>query len=191
MKVNVFLISAFLFLVFFGCSPKETTLRNTEICSEEDSVSSVIRTAMQQIGFQVRLIEESGRILNPRTVHNGKVQYISKDDWTSGFFPGTLFYMYDLTGEECWKVTGVKYTEDLDSVKYLKWHHDVGFMINSSFGNALRVTGNEAYKEVLIEAAKSLATRFRPTAGVIQSWDEDRGWQGKRGWMCQIGRAHV
>ena len=186
MKVNVFLISAFLFLVFFGCSPKETTLRNTEICSEEDSVSSVIRTAMQQIGFQVRLIEESGRILNPRTVHNGKVQYISKDDWTSGFFPGTLFYMYDLTGEECWKVTGVKYTEDLDSVKYLKWHHDVGFMINSSFGNALRVTGNEAYKEVLIEAAKSLATRFRPTAGVIQSWDEDRGWQGKCGWMCPV-----
>ena len=24
-----------------------------------------------------------------------------------------------------------KYTEALDSVKYLKWHHDVGFMIDA------------------------------------------------------------
>ncbi|MDO4702496.1 glycoside hydrolase family 88 protein [Tannerella sp.] len=185
MKRNSFLISALCLLGLFGCSPKETS-RNTDTCPEEDPLSSVVQTAVQQIGFQVRLIEESGRILNPRTVHNGKVQYIPKDDWTSGFFPGTLFYLYDLTGNEEWKEAGIKYTEDLDSVKYLTWHHDVGFMINCSFGNALRVTGNDAYKEVLVKAAQSLATRFRPAAGVIQSWDEDRGWQGRRGWMCPV-----
>ena len=59
-------------------------------------------------------------------------------------------------------------------------------MIDCSFGNALRVTGNKAYEEVIIEAAKSLSTRFRPVAGVIQSWDEDRGWQAERGWMCPV-----
>ena len=94
--------------------------------------------------------------------------------------------MYELTKEDKWKDLGVKYTEALDSVKYLKWHHDVGFMINCSFGNAYRLTENEAYKDVIIEAAKSLSSRFRPAAGVIQSWDEDRGWQGERGWMCPV-----
>jgi hypothetical protein len=55
-----------------------------------------------------------------------------------------------------------------------------------SFGNALKATKNEAYKEVILQAAKSLATRYRPTPGVIQSWDEDKGWQGTRGWMCPV-----
>ena len=86
-----------------------------------------------------------------------------------------MFYMYDLTGDQKWIEVGIKYTEDLDTIKHLKWHHDVGFMINSSFGNALRVTGNDACKEVMVEAVRSLATRFRPVASVIQSWDEDRG----------------
>jgi len=148
--------------------------------------SALIQTAEQQIGYQVKLIEESGEISNPRTIENGYVQYIPKDDWTSGFFPGTMFYMYDLTNNQKWIDAGVKFTEELDTIKHLKWHHDVGFMINSSFGNALRVTGNDTYKEVMVEAARSLATRFRPAAGVIQSWDEDRGWQGQRGWMCPV-----
>ncbi len=149
-------------------------------------IQETVAVAEQQIGFQTELIERSGKVLIPRTVKNDKIQYVSIEDWTSGFFAGSMWYMYDLTGNEKWKTLGVKYTEHLDSAKYLTWHHDVGFMINSSYGNALRVTGNEAYKEVMIEAARSLATRFRPIPGVIQSWDEDRGWQGKRGWSCPV-----
>ena len=152
----------------------------------QNLVKNTVDIAQKQIGWQTELIEKSGKILNPRTVENGHVAYIPIDDWTSGFFPATMWYMHDLTGDEKWKTLGVKYTEALDSVKYLKWHHDVGFMINCSFGNAYRVTGNEAYKDVIVEAARSLATRYRPTPGVIQSWDEDRGWQGTRGWMCPV-----
>lgn len=146
----------------------------------------VLEVAKAQIGYQVKLIEENGKFINPRTIENGKVKYVKNQDWTSGFFPGTLFYMYDLTKDEKWKTLGVKYTETLEDVKNLTWHHDVGFMINCSFGNALRVTNSPKYKEVIITAAKSLSTRFRPKAGVIQSWDENRGWQGKRGWNCPV-----
>lgn len=149
-------------------------------------VADPVEVAKQQIGYQVKLIEESGKILNPRTTYKNSIEYIPKEDWTSGFFPGTMWYMYELTGDKKWMDLGVKYTEDLDSVKYLKWHHDVGFMINCSFGNAYKATKDERYKDVLIEAAKSLATRFHPVPGVIQSWDEDKGWQGKRGWMCPV-----
>lgn len=159
------------------------SVKEREICQ---IIDETVKVAEQQIGFQTKLIEESGKILNPRTTYKNEVEYIPKDDWTSGFFPGSMWYMYDLTGDEKWIDLGVKYTEDLDTIKYLKWHHDVGFMINCSYGNALRVTKNEAYKEVLVEAAKSLATRFRDVPGVFQSWDEDRGWQGERGWMCPV-----
>ena len=122
----------------------------------------------------------------PISFVNGKIQYIQPDDWTSGFFPGSMWYLYELTGDEKWKNLGIKYTEALDSVKYLTTHHDVGFMIGSSYGNGLRLSGNEDYKDVIVQAARSLSTRFRPAAGVIQSWNTDRGWQAERGWECPV-----
>ncbi|HJD92209.1 MULTISPECIES: glycoside hydrolase family 88 protein [Bacteroides] len=171
-------------LVLFGCANNSNqTESGTNLC---DKIDETVDVAKQQIGYQVKLIEDSGTFINPRTTHNDDIVYVPEDDWTSGFFPGCVWYMYELTKEDKWKDLGVKYTEALDSVKYLKWHHDVGFMINCSFGNAYRLTENEAYKDVIIEAAKSLSSRFRPAAGVIQSWDEDRGWQGERGWMCPV-----
>jgi len=149
-------------------------------------ITKDINLAVQQIGRQVDIIEQSSTFLNPRTVNDNKIQYIPSDDWTSGFFPGTMWHMYDLTGAEKWKKYAVKYTLRLDSIKYMTCHHDIGFIIGCSYGNAYRITKNPAYKAVIIEAAKSLSTRFRPAAGVIQSWDENRGWQAKRAWMCPV-----
>lgn len=59
-------------------------------------------------------------------------------------------------------------------------------MIGCSFLNGLRETGNPAYKDVIVEAARSLCTRYRPGAGVIQSWDTDKGWMAERGWTCPV-----
>jgi unsaturated chondroitin disaccharide hydrolase len=163
-----------------------SSCQHKTVTQPSDLISDNVQFANLQIGHQVELIEASGTILNPRTIKCDKISYVPIDDWTSGFFPGTMWYMYELTGDEKWKSLGIKYTEDLDSVKHLKWHHDVGFMINCSYGNAYRLTQNESYIEVITEAARSLATRYRPMPGVIQSWDEDRGWQGTRGWMCPV-----
>ena len=79
-----------------------------------------------------------------------------------------------------------RFTEALDSIQYLTWHHDVGFMIGSSYLNIYRLSPNKAYKKAIIQTAKSLCTRFRKKAGVIQSWNVDRGWQSKRGWTCPV-----
>ena len=152
---------------------------------QADFVTENIEFAAAQQKLQVETIEQSGKILNPRTVNNGKIRYINREDWTSGFFSGSMWLTYELTGDDYWLPYAKKYTEALDSVKYLTWHHDVGFMIECSFGNGLKL-GEEAYKDVIIEAAKSLSTRFRPTAGIIQSWNVDKGWQSERGWECPV-----
>ena len=94
--------------------------------------------------------------------------------------------MYELTGDEYWAEHAQKQTEVLDTIQYLKWHHDVGFMIYDSYGNGLRLKNIDGYKDVIINTAKSLSTRFRPGAGVIQSWNVDRGWQAERGWECPV-----
>lgn len=162
-------------LLMVACMPQEKGLNYAHITD----------VAQQQIDYQVSLVEANqAEVLNPRTVINGKIQYIPIDDWCSGFFPGTMWEMYSLTGDEKYIEYGTRYTEALDSIQHLKWHHDIGFMMNCSYGRAWEVTGKDAYAAILVESARSLATRFRPAAGVFQSWDEDRGWQGKRGWMC-------
>lgn len=160
-------------------------------CGEQKKTADFIRdnidNAVAQHTLQTDLIEKSGKILNPRTVKkDGSISYIPIDDWCSGFFPGSMWLTYHLTGDAKWLPLAEKYTEALDSVKHLKWHHDVGFMIGCSYLNGYRLAKKEAYKDVVVEAARSLSTRFRPGAGVIQSWDADRGWQGTRGWKCPV-----
>ncbi len=166
-------------MILSGISCIHSKVKKTSFIGEN------IQFAVAQEKLQNKAIEKSGKILNPRTVESGKVKYIPMDDWTSGFYPGTMWYMYELTGDALWKNYAKKYTEAIDSVKYLTWHHDVGFMIQSSFGNGFRL-GEGKYKEVIIQAAKSLSTRFRPVAGIFQSWNVDRGWMSQRGWECPV-----
>lgn len=166
-------------LVTLGCgSPKG---------KKAGFIEDNIANAVAQHTLQTDIIEKSGKVLNPRTIdEQGNILYIPIDDWCSGFFPGNIWYTYQLTGDAKWLPLARKYTEALDSVKHLKWHHDVGFMIGSSYLNGLRIADIPEYKDVIVETARSLSTRFRPGAGVIQSWDADRGWQGQRGWKCPV-----
>ncbi|MEN6453046.1 MAG: glycoside hydrolase family 88 protein [Prolixibacteraceae bacterium] len=177
-KSRTLLFATMLSLVLWACSMSKKPQRYIE---------ENLDYASRQIGLQLDAIEKTGKILNPRTIDKqGAIHYVGFSDWTSGFFPGTMWYLYEMTGTERWKEYGTKITESLDSAKYLTWHHDVGFIINCSFGNAFRLTGKKEYKQVMIKAAESLSTRFRPAAGVIQSWDADRGWQATRGWKCPV-----
>ena len=156
-------------------------------CKDGANTGKIIKAAADHISNQIEKIDASGKILIPNTVTaDGKTKYISLSDWRVGFFPGCLWYMDKLTGNPVWRPQAERFTAALEQVQYLTSHHDVGFMIGSSYLLGYRVTGNKDYIPVIIQAAKSLSTRFRPGAGVIQSWDADKGWQGKRGWECPV-----
>ncbi len=92
-------------------------------------------------------------------------------DWTSGFFPGSLWYAYELTGNEEMKAQAINFTEKLNPVRHYDGTHDLGFMINCSYGNALRLSPADTIPAVLIETADNLISRFNPEIGAIRSWD--------------------
>ena len=96
--------------------------------------------------------------------------------------------MYELTGDEYYAEKAQKHTEILHDIQFLKWHHDVGFMVYDSYGNGLRLKNIPGYDTVLVNTAKSLATRFRPAAGIIQSWNthNPEQWQAHKGWDCPV-----
>lgn len=178
MKITCLLSAGALLIFMVGCSPKSSLVA--------DIISDNVTNAVAQYSLQTESIEKNGRFINPRTLDTGgKIVYIPFGDWTSGFFPGSMWYLYNLTEDERWKKLAVKYTEALDSVQYITSNHDVGFMAGCSFLNGMR-QGNKNYTSVILQAARSLSTRFRPEAGVIQSWDVDKDWPSKRGWRCPV-----
>lgn len=123
----------------------------------------------------------------PRRINeNGELVSTSIHGWTSGFFAGSLWYIYELTGDDRWREEAVKWTETLDTIKYWSGDHDVGFIINCSYGNGLRLTGDEAYKRVLIQTAESLIKRFNPAVKSLESWDYREAWDGSTVWHFPV-----
>lgn len=92
-------------------------------------------------------------------------------DWTSGFFPGSLWYVYEFTGDEAVKAEAVKFTELLNPIRKYTGTHDLGFMMNCSYGNALRLSPADTIPAVLVETADNLCSRFDEGVGCIRSWD--------------------
>ncbi len=107
----------------------------------------------------------------PRTVENGQVKIVEVKDWTAGFFPGSLWYLYEATGNKKWRAAAEDYTARMAPAKFDKTHHDLGFMLGASYGNGYRLTKNPAYRDAMLAGATTLVTRFNPKVGSIQSWE--------------------
>jgi len=118
------------------------------------------------------------KFIAPRTLENDQLKLVVGRDWTSGFFSGMLWYLYDLTKDPKWLVPAKQFTQKLAPQQYNTGTHDLGFMVYCSYGNGYRLTKDTSYKSVIIQAAKSLSKRFNPVAGVLRSWDHNADkWQ--------------
>jgi unsaturated chondroitin disaccharide hydrolase len=92
--------------------------------------------------------------------------------WTSGFYPGSLWFLYQQTANPLWKTKAQEWQARIESQKTNTSTHDVGFMVFTSFGNGYRLSGNDADRQVILSAAQSLATRFSSVVGCLKSWDK-------------------
>ena len=176
-SVTILFFASLLMISMYSCKQVQQNNEDSATFIDEN-----VTFAANQYSLMLDKIEDSLSILNPKSIIDGKMKFIPPQEWTSGFFPGSLWYLYELSGDEKWKTMAVKYTEALDTIQYYTGNHDVGFMIYCSYGNGLRLAGTEAYKQVIVNAAKSLSTRFIPEAGIIQSWNASKA----KDWECPV-----
>jgi len=127
-------------------------------------------SAKQTLALYNSVKDLEGRL--PRSIDKSG-NLVTSDDayWCSGFTAGTLWYLYEYTQGDSLKIAAEMLTKRIERQQYTTNNHDVGFMIYCSYGNAYRLTGSHEYKTVIVNAARSLATRFNPAFGVIRSWD--------------------
>ncbi len=112
----------------------------------------------------------------------GAWQTEGPSSWISGFYPGCLWYAFEKNGDATFRAAAQRWTSALSGQSSTTSTHDVGFMIFCSFGNGYRLEAIPSYKPTILAAAKSLATRYRPLAGIIDSWSfspftDENGWE--------------
>ncbi len=114
-------------------------------------------------------------LVSPRTLSpTGELVVVPARDWTSGFFPGYLWLLYQATGQARWKAAAQQYTARIEPEKTNATTHDMGFKVYCSVGTGYRLTQDAHYRTVIIEAARTLSQRFSPQVGAIRSWDHHR-----------------
>ena len=93
--------------LFIQCAPKRDIIREN------------IANAEIQLGMLLEACEEGDTIRIPASYQNDKIKFVRKDDWVSGFFAGSLWYMYELTGDEKWAEAARRHTDNLHDIQYL------------------------------------------------------------------------
>lgn len=174
---------------FVGCTPQPAT---NLIEDNMEFAQQQLRFAFDEIDYAI--VNESpesrakrekngwGELTNPRNSEpDGTLNLVPSKDWTSGFFPGELWFLYEYTQNNFWKKKAQQHTDILEKEKMNGSTHDMGFKVYCSFGNGYRLTQDEHYKEVLLQSARTLAMRFKPAAGIIRSWDHSTA-----KWLCPV-----
>ena len=115
------------------------------------------------------------RRVTPRSINkDGSLALVGANDWCSGFFAGSLWQMYAYTHSNFWRQQAISWTWPIEEAKWNKGTHDLGFMIYGSFGKAYELTNEYSYRDVVLQASKSLISRYNPTVKCIRSWDHNR-----------------
>src|SRR5690606_13331680 len=142
-----------------------------------ETVSVSLRESAEQYQYLLKQLPPDQW---PRTFENGKHLNVNPRAWISGFYPGTLLYLYEFSKDESLLTEALKKIEKMEELKTMTGHHDLGFMMYCSYGNAYRLNQDAHYRDVLVRSAKSLATRFDPRVGCIKSWDKIASLDKKR-----------
>ena len=172
-KLSIILVLALALIA--SCNAQKTS--NNQLTLDKQFVDAQLKDATKQIKY---LASQTKAEEIPTTYSQGK--YISWGTawWCSGFYPGTVLYLYDYTKDAELLAEAKEKLHYLEKEKYNKTTHDLGFMLYCSFGNALRILGDSTKNiEVLITGAESLSTRYKDITKTIRSWDGGKNWDGQ------------
>ena len=128
-------------------------------CGPSVKVSNVFADAEKQTRLMLQEVPKapttSEEQFSPRTIQNGQLRLVASRDWTSGFFPGVLWFLNEYTGNGEWKTQAESFTAKMEREKTNATTHDMGFKVYCSYGTGYRLTNNPAYREIIIQSAKN------------------------------------
>ncbi|NDP26121.1 MAG: glucuronyl hydrolase [Flavobacterium sp.] len=160
-----YLIFAFIFAMFITACKSNVSAQNEP---NKQDISVLLQKRYQKL---LEYPIDSIGFPRSMSIKSGVVKKVPSKDWTSGFFAGNLWQIYQLTGDSRFKERAALWTTFMEKEKINAHSHDVGFKVFCSFGKGLEVEDNTKYKAIVIKSAATLLTRFNTKVGSIKSWD--------------------
>ena len=157
----------FSILCILGCTGSKALRKDSALLS---AIERNFAEADSQYRHMMKILPE-GKFPRSYDAKSDKLITSGSEWWCSGFYPGTLLYLYEETKDETLYKEALRILSLLEKEKNNTSTHDLGFMMFCSFGNANRIASKPGYKEILLTSARSLATRFNPKVGCIKSWN--------------------
>ena len=148
----------------------------TRLASDKPDLQQAFAAADTQLRYQLEQVEKIRKTKKDWTlVHrsiekDGNLRMVRQPDWCCGFFSGELWLMYQHSHDSFWREQAVSNTWIIERAKLDGGSHDLGFMVYNSFGKAYELTGEQSYRDVVVRAAETLASRFDSHVGCIRSW---------------------
>lgn len=160
--------------LFAGFILSYCAYRNRMVIEKDPELLKTIdqnfRDAAVQYKVMMKMLPE-GRFPKTYDPASGELQTSGSQWWCSGFYPGSLLFIYEQTGDSVLFNEAVRIMGILEKEKHNKGTHDLGFMMFCSFGHLNRIQPDKKYDSILMTSARSLATRFNPVVGCIRSWN--------------------
>lgn len=152
------LILFFSFFFFISCKQKE---------KEFNPKDALEAKYVKMLNYEI----DSTAFPRSYNLRESKIQKVPSKDWTSGFYPGNLFMIYELTKDNKYKELAKKWTAFIEKEKFNNRTHDMGFKVFCSFGQGLKHEDNQEYKDIIVKSSQTLISRYNDTVGSIRSWD--------------------
>ncbi len=110
-----------------------------------------------------------------RYPHNGDgLTYIltDNDHWMTSFWTGQLWLAYAVSGDDVFRREAERRLASFAHrlANRIAENHDLGFLYTLSARAQWQLTGDEAARQLAIDAAERLITRFHPKGEYIQAW---------------------
>ncbi|NER17853.1 glycoside hydrolase family 88 protein [Spongiivirga citrea] len=175
-KIIQFIFCVLTIYLFISCNGKNKSYEENN--DQPLTIDSLLALRYQQfLKYQVDSTAFP-RSYNPK---NKTIKKVPSSNWTSGFYAGALWQIFELTGEETFKKKAEEWTAFIEKEKFNDRTHDMGFKVFCSFGNGLKHNNDNDYKDIIVKSAQTLSTRFDEKIGSIRSWDF-----GKEKWQFPV-----
>lgn len=137
---------------------------------ERHEIQQAITNATQIIKQNLAEFTDSSQMHSSVNNHYHRCE---NNQWTCGFWPGSIWLAYENTRDEAFKYAGLVQVESFYQriVRQVEIdHHDLGFLYTPSCVSAWKLTGSEQAKKAALLAADALMARFHTRGEFIQAW---------------------
>ena len=138
---------------------------------------SLFEDALEFAGRQLRALIQRCPGFYPMYTMHGRWNHGGPawTQWCDGFLPGMLWILCSRPGDRnddrsWWREQAIRYSKTLEPRKLDRSVHDLGFIFMSSYFRWYRLTGDPDVNAVVIEAGRTLATRFRENGQYLRSF---------------------